>query len=288
MSVDMLQTKIRKMKNPAMVDFTVRPDQVPPQLVETEGSFCAGYARFCRELLDGLQDLVPAVRFSFDGFALLGADGLTALGSLLKYAEELGYFVALTAPGILSPWDADRIADTIFGGSDYPCHGMIISPYIGTDAVKPFMKYCKEGNKTIFAAVRTPNKSALELQDLLTGSRHVHVAAMDLITRYADGVYGKCGYSPVSAAVSATAAPGVAVIRKKYDRAFLLVDGVDYPNGNYKNCTGAFDRFGHGAVVCAGPSVTAAWTEAEGDYVDLARQAAERMKKNISRYVTVL
>jgi hypothetical protein len=37
--------------------------------------------------------------------------------------------------------------------------------------------------------------------------------------------------------------------------------------------------------------VTAAWLEAEtdgSDYVQLAVQAAERMKKNITRYVTIL
>ena len=72
---------------------------------------------------------------------------------------------------------------------------------------------------------------------------------------------------------------------------FLLVDGLDYPSGNAKNCSYAFDRFGHGAVVCAGPSVTAAWqlNETDGsDFVSQAVQAAERMKKNITRYITVL
>ena len=72
---------------------------------------------------------------------------------------------------------------------------------------------------------------------------------------------------------------------------FLLVDGLDYPSGNAKNCSHAFDRFGYGAAVCAGPSVTAAWKENETDghdYVDFAVLAAERMKKNITRYITIL
>ena len=72
---------------------------------------------------------------------------------------------------------------------------------------------------------------------------------------------------------------------------FLLVDGLDYPSGNAKNCSFAFDKFGHGAIVCAGPSVTAAWKDAETDgrdYLEQAKLAAERMKKNITRYITVL
>ncbi len=291
MSVDMLQDKIRKMKNPSMVDFGIRADQIPPQLLEEEETYVKAYARFCRELLLGLKDSVPAVRFSFGAFALLGPEGLTALSQLLQEAEGLGYFILLDAPEILSPWDADRIAKTIFEENAYPCHGVLASPYIGTDAMKPFLPKCKSGEKTLFLAVRSPNKSALEIQDLLTGSRLVHIAVMDLVNRQGDGMFGKCGYSRVGAAVSAAAPSGIASIRKKYNRSFLMVDGVDYPNGNYKNCTSAFDQFGHGAVVCAGPSVTAAWTQDGADsreYVALAQQAAERMKKNLARYVTVL
>ena len=70
------------------------------------------------------------------------------------------------------------------------------------------------------------------------------------------------------------------------------MDGLDYPSGNAKNCSLAFDRFGYGAVISVGPSVIAAWKEAEGsdgtDYVRLAVQSAERIKKNLLRYITIL
>ena len=90
---------------------------------------------------------------------------------------------------------------------------------------------------------------------------------------------------------SASAPDSLKNLHSKYRSVFLLVDGLDYPSGNAKNCSYAFDRFGHGAAVCAGPSVTAAWLENETDgtnYVEQALQAAERMKKNITRYITVL
>ena len=61
--------------------------------------------------------------------------------------------------------------------------------------------------------------------------------------------------------------------------------------GNAKNCSYAFDKLGHGAAACAGSSVTAAWLEEGTDgsqYLEQALQAAERMKKNITRYIVVL
>ena len=101
MSVDILQEKIRKMKNPSMLELALSLSDLPPQYEQT----AAGYGAFCRELLEGLKDTVPAVRISFAMFALLGADGMAELTKTLTYASELGYYVCLDAPEVsLPPW----------------------------------------------------------------------------------------------------------------------------------------------------------------------------------------
>lgn len=291
MSIDALQDKIRKLKNPSMVDFGVQRECIPPHFPEEEGSELAAYCRFCRELMAGLKGIVPAVRFSFGTFGLFGPEGLTALEMLLRQARDAGFYVVLDAPGALTPWDADRTANALLGeDSAYPCDAVVISPYIGSDGVKPFVPYCKAG-KDLFVAVRSPNKSAAELQDLMTGSRLVHSAAADMANRFGQSITGRWGYSHIGALASAGAASSLRSLREKYNRMFLLVDGLDYPSGNVKNCCSAFDKFGHGAIVCAGPSVTAAWQTdgADGkDFVSNAVQAAERMKKSITRYITIL
>ncbi len=290
MSVDVLQDKIRKLKNPSVVDFGIEVNCIPPHIQEQAGDPLKAYVRFCRELMETLKETVPAVRFSFDAFALYGGEGLTQLQALLCRAGELGFYVLLDAPQILSPWAADRAAEVLFDGPEYVCDGLIITPYIGTDSIRPFLPGCMNG-KALYVVVRSPNKTALELQDLLTGSRHVYSAAAELVNRMGEQVIGKCGYSQIAAAASAGSPDGLRNLRTKHNRMFLLVDGLDYPSGNAKNCSYAFDRFGHGAAVCAGPSVTAAWKNDQSDgqnYLELALQAAERMKKNLTRYVTVL
>ena len=289
MSIDKLHDKIRKMRNPAMLDLTVTPQTIPTHISQ-QGSVVENYTIFCRELMNGLKDRMPAVRFRFDTFALMGAEGLNTLVSLLNEAEKLGYYVLLDAPAILTPEDAQMTADAIFGADTYPCDGLLISPYIGSDAVKPFVPYCK-ADKDLFVVVRSANKSAVELQDLMTGSRLVHTAAMDVVSRHGENIFGKNGYSRICACVSAGAPSSIQSIRSGYKYAFLLVDGLEYPSGNFKNCSYAFDRFGYGAVVCAGTSITAAWKEngTDGkDFVTQAVDAADRMKKNLSRYVTIL
>lgn len=291
MSIDLLQNKIRKRKNPTVIDFSVQWNCLPPHLLEQEGSNIKAYGRFCSEMMHALKESVPAVRFSFDAFALLGGEGIALLQQLLKEAQELEYYVLLDGPQILSPWAAERAADTLLTGTEYPCHGLVISPYIGSDSIKPFLPFCKDNDKDLFVVVRSPNKSALELQDLLTGSRHVFTAAAEIVNRYGEQILDKCGYSRICAVASAGSPDSLRNLRMKHNRMFLLVDGLDYPSGNAKNSSYAFDRFGHGAVVCVGPSVTAAWKEAETDgqnYLEFAVQAAERVRKNVTRYITIL
>ena len=288
MAVDVFQEKIRKTKNPTVVELGLAVSQLPPQFSRD----AAGYAAFCKELLAGLRGLVPAVRASFSAFALLGAEGTAALSEVLKTADNLGFYVILDAPEILSVKAAEWTAEALFGeGSVYPCDALVIGSYLGSDLLKPFLPYCQEKKKDIFVVARTANKSAPELQDLLAGSRMVHVAAADHVNRYGADTAGKFGYTRVGILAGASAAQGMKNLRTKYPKLFLLLDGADYPNANAKNCSNAFDKFGHGAAACVSDSVTCAWKAAESDgsdFVAHAVAAAERMKKNLTRYVTVL
>lgn len=288
MSVDILQEKIRKTKNPSMLELNLCPDELPPQFSRD----AMGYGSFCRELLAGLKGVVPAVRVSFSSFALLGAAGLDQLTEVLKCAKELGYYVAMDAPELLSPKAASLTAQAVFGdNSQFVCDGLVISGYAGSDVIKPFLPYCKDGKKDIFVVARTANKSAPEIQDLLAGGRIVHAAAADHVNRYGADTAGKFGYTRVGILAAASSAESLRSLRAKYPKLFFLLDGYDYPNANAKNCSYAFDKFGHGAAACASTSITCAWTQSEGDgndFVTHAAAAAERMKKNLTRYVTIL
>lgn len=61
--------------------------------------------------------------------------------------------------------------------------------------------------------------------------------------------------------------------------------------GTARNVQFAFDRFGHGAVVSASRSILCAWqkTDSDGtDYLEHAIAAAQKMKRDISKFVVVL
>lgn len=292
MSIDILQDKIRKLKNPTVLDLGLPVGELPAHLMEEEGSAGAAYGRFCRELLTALKGTVGAVRVGFTVFSLLGPEGISQLARILKEAASLGYYVVLEAPYVLSPMMAGAVAEAVFGPDPvYPCDGLIMTSYPGSDVIKPFLPYCTGQKKDLFLVVRTSNKTAPEIQDLLTGSRLVHAAAADFINRYGSDNVGKSGYARVSVLAGANSEQSLKNLRGKYSRLFLLLDDMDYSGCSARICASAFDRFGHGAAVCVGPTITCAWMKAETDgrdYLLHAAAAAERVKKNLTRYTTIL
>lgn len=289
MSIDKLQKVIRKLKNPLMVAFSADFTQIPPQYRDESRSEIANLVTYAKNLLLALKDTVPAVRFDFGSFSVCGADGLNTLSELLQFADKQGYYVLVDAPEIFSPRQAELVAKGLF--EQWCFDGLILSCYIGTDGLKPFVKSIKEKDKDLFVALRTGNKSATELQDLLTGTRLVHTAAADIVKRLGEGFVDRCGYSRVAGVGPATSADSLQNLRSKYPKLFLLVDGLDYSGANAKNCAEAFDKLGHGAIACVSSYVTGAWQNPDGageDPACLAAQAAERLKKNINRYIKIL
>lgn len=292
MSIDRLQEKIRKLKNPSIIDMSLSQEQIPPYILQEEGGFEKAYLRCCYELLEGLRGIVPAVRFNFGRFALLGTEGLVTLTRVTDYARKLGFYILLEIPDASSYQTAVFNAGALLSEScNWTFDGLIVSAYIGSDGIKPYAVKLEDSEKSLFVAVRTGNRSATEIQDLLTGGRHVFEAKTDVVNRFKNTVASKCGYDRVAIVGPASSASILKKLRGKYKNLFILVDDYDSPSANAKNCAEAADQYGHGTVVCAGTSVTAAWIEADNaglDYVDDAIEAAERMKKNLTRYFAVL
>lgn len=290
--MDRLQSKIRKLKNPIVLDMTVPKEQIPPHLLAQEGNYLRAYGRFCMEMMEGLRREVAAVRYSYSLFSLMGTEGLSWLSKLCSKADSLGFYVLLDMPDIKTAAQSKMFAELILDDLFPWCYdGLIVSAYIGTDGFANYLPLLKEKDKELFVLLRTPNKSSAQLQDLMTGGRLVHTAMADELVRCGKTLVGKCGYSKVGG-VAAAAAPGsLQQLRAKYKTLFLLVDGYEIPLGNTKNCALAFNELGHGAAICVGSYITNAWkAEAfEGsEFVVCAREAVSKLKNNIARYITIL
>lgn len=292
MSIDLLQKNIRRLKCPAVLNFDIPSIFIPPQIFQAEGSFLPAYARYSIEMLEALRDQIPAVRFSLTAMAMYGSDGLMMLSRLLHIARELGYYVFLDIPDALSSFRAQENARLLFSETcPLEFHGVVVSSYIGSDGIKPFAAAVENSDKDLFVLLRSANKSAAELQDLLTGSRLAHHALADKVARYGKPLISRSGYSKIGAVGAANAASVLSNLRKRFPNMFLLLDGGDLPNAFSNSCAAAFDEFGHGAIINIGDSVLGAWYTEEldpRDYVMGARHQVELFCKKMKNHVCIL
>lgn len=305
MSIDTLQNKIRKLKCPIVVGLDPTPELIPPELLAEcrarlgpgPEALAESYLLFCKGLLDGLKKTVPAVKVQAACFEALGWQGVKAMQEVLAYAKKLKYYVLLETMRADVGHIAELTAQSVFGGLDfegekllpYPCDALVLNGYLGSDGIKPYLPYVKEKGKNIFVVVKSSNRSSAEVQDLVSGGRVIHTAMADLTLRWSTELFGKCGYGEVGAVVGLSSPTAIQALRRSYDTLFFLVPGYGTQGGVAKHASYAFDRFGHGAAVCASRSIIGAWREQPGtDYPEAALAAVEKMKKQLENYVTVL
>ena len=306
MSVDTLQMRIRKRKNPTAVRLDLRADLLPPGLLadavaahgETAGALAEACGSFGIGILDALADVVPAVIFNTAYYDAMGAAGAALLQRLCAHAEKRNYYVILETMRSDLEAAAELCAQTYFGALQigetqtalYGADALCIGAFTGSDGVRPYLPYCRDREKSLFLLARTANKSAREVQDLISGDRVIHTVMTDLAVRWGAVLLGKCGYSQVGVVVSAAGAGLLQELRRRYDRLFFLVSGYGVPGSMAKDVQYAFDQLGHGAVVAASDGIAGAWRKAGSgglDFAEQARTAAERMRDEIARYVTV-
>ncbi|MBQ6160284.1 MAG: orotidine-5'-phosphate decarboxylase [Oscillospiraceae bacterium] len=306
MSIDLLQSKIRKLKTPIVVGLDPTPELIPPELLaecearlgKTPEALAESYGLFCKTLLDGLKKAVPAVKVQTACFSALGWQGVKVMQEVLASAKKLGYYVLLETMRSDVGHIAALTAESVFGGLEfdgvrsipYPCDALVLNGYLGSDGIKPYLPWLKgENAKNIFVVVRSSNRSAAEVQDLISGDRVVHRAMADLTLRWSMDLFGKCGYGEVGAVVGAASPGAVQELRKRYDTLFFLVPGCGAQGCAVKHAACAFDRLGHGAALCVSRSVIGAWREQEGTaFPEAALAAVEKLKRQLERYVTVL
>lgn len=306
MSIDALQEAIRKRKNPSVLSLCPALSMLPPHLLadaaarlgKTPAAAAFAYETFCLAILDALADTVPAVSVDSGCFAALGAEGVAAMQRILSAAAGRGYYVLLNSMRSDLPPAADALADACFGAipfedaafTPYPCDGVILNAFCGSDGFLPYTGFCA-GGKNVFLLARTPNRSAREVQDQLSGDRLFYQVMADLAMRKLPPNEGRYGYCEVGVVAGLTEPAALKTLRQKCPHLFLLVPGYGAQGGLAKNAPLAFDRMGHGAAVMAGRSILYAFSKNDPDsrdYALCAREAALSMREKLLSFLTVI
>jgi orotidine-5'-phosphate decarboxylase len=218
--------------------------------------------RFCTEIVDATADLVCAFKPQFAHFAAQRAE---------PDLERLCHHIRERHPHVLLVLDAKRgdIGSTAEhyareAFSRYGADVVTVNPYLGGDAVEPFLRDPDHG---AFVLCRTSNPGSGDLQSLLVDGEPLHLRVARLVAERWSKV-GECGL-----VVGATYPEELRRVRELAPTLPLLVPGIGAQGGDAAATVAAgADAGGAGMVVNSSRAIL--YASAGDDFADAARAAA--------------
>ena len=231
--------------------------------------------RFCCEMVEACAASVIAIKPQLAFFEARGIEGMRAFVAVIKLARKLGLLTIADAKrGDIGPTSA-AYAAAFLGDGDFACDAVTANPYLGSDAVMPFLRAVPRG-RGIFALVKTSNPTSGEFQDLETAEGPLWECVARRIQGIASDFLGGCGLSAIGAVVGATYPQHARRARQLMPGAVILVPGYGAQGATAIDAVAAARADGTGVIVNASRSVMYAYRNRAG--VSPAVAAAEAVE----------
>jgi len=184
-------------------------------------------------------------------FEARGWQGVRSFEAACAYARDAGLLVIAD----VKRGDIGSTAAAYAAAFTPHADAATVNPYLGGDAVEPFLDACRRG-AGIFVLVKTSNPGSGDLQDVrLEDGRRVWERVAELVDRWGSDLVGERGLSSVGAVVGATYPQEVAEARALLPRAPLLLPGVGVQGATAADVAAAFANGPAGGLVSASRSV---------------------------------
>ena len=223
------------------------------------------------DVVEATQDLVCCYKPNVAFYEARGWAGWKALGDLIaRIPSEIP--VILDAKRADVPNTATAYAHAAF--ETLNASAVTINPYMGTDAVRPFLNY---PGRAVFVCCRTSNPDASEFQDLAVSPRG-RTLFEEVATHALE--WSRISRGSVGLVAGATESHHIPAVRKICPDQWLLVPGVGPQGGDLEGAVQAADSARGRFIINASRSVALA--PSPSGFANAARQAAERMRDRIN------
>ncbi len=246
-------------------------------------------ATFCVKVLELVAPFAGVVKPQSAFFELLGKWGLRTQELVLRRAKEMGFVTILDAKRGDIASTATAYADAAFAGCKidgkafpvWDADSLTINPYLGRDAVEPFLVAAKAADRGVFVLVRTSNHGSGLFQDLKCDGKPLyrHVAAA--VAEWNAPTIGECGLGDVGAVVGATHPRELAELRAELPNVWFLVPGYGAQGGTAADVRTAYRPDGLGAVVNSSRGVTFPFHPDDPDWEAKVVAAAQKAQAEL-------
>jgi orotidine-5'-phosphate decarboxylase len=273
-------------KGHVCVGLDTAPEYIPPGERKKAASAAAAVLTYNKALAEALADTAACFKVQIACYEELGLQGLEAYAETLRFVRGLGCLVIADIKRGDIADTAARYARAHFEG-DFEADFVTLSPYMGMDAISPWLSYAETRGKGAFVLLRTSNPGMrdFEYRELREGGR-LYDAVGDKLSELAENRRGKYGYGAFGAVVGADPKSGgeweeVRALRQRRDTLFFLIPGYGAQGGAADDAA-LLLREGNGGVVNASRSILKAWMTGpadkpeEGADISFAAEAARR------------
>ncbi len=288
---DRLTAAVLSKENPSVVGLDPDLERLPPQFAAAHDPAASRAEKadavgdFLREVIDLVAPLVPAVKPQSAFFEALGAEGARVWEQVVAHARAAGLLVI----GDVKRGDIGNTAAAYatallegMGTEDqaHLCDAITVNPYLGSDAMEPFLAACERRDAGLYVLVRTSNPSSAEFQ--LRGDPPLCTQVAQAVDRWGQAHIGACGLSSIGAVVGATHTEALAQMRALMPRSLFLLPGYGAQGASAAGLGAAFTAGLAGALVNSSRGILYAWQGSDQrDWRDATRAATLAMKEDL-------
>ena len=236
-----------------------------------------GVLTFCKGIIDAVKSTACCVKPQLAYFEILRAKGMKVFWEVCDYAKNQGLLVIADGKRNDIGSTCEAYADAYLS-KDSPIDALTVSPYLGSDGIKPFIERCDRNEKGIFVLVKTSNPSSGELQDLPAGDEVVHEHLAQLVESWGAQHLGPASHqSFVGAVVGALYPEEMKYLRTLMPHCPFLIPGFGAQGGSAEDVKHGFLADGTGAIVNSSRGIIFA---SDGkDWQEAATKATQEMAK---------
>jgi orotidine-5'-phosphate decarboxylase len=270
---DVLEDRRRRRETVLCVGIDPRIERIPDEVrSRTDGTVEEILYRFGAEVLEVVASEAACVKPQIAFFEAHGLAGLRAYARILKEARRHGLpVIGDVKRGDIGSTAAAYAAGHLEPGADFEVDAVTLNPYLGRDALQPFVEVAEREGKGLYVLVRTSNPGAKDLQELVVEGRMLFEYTADLVRSL-----GGC----VGAVVGATAPEALAALRELLPDTGFLVPGYGAQGATAADVAAGRRADGSGMVVNASRSVIHPAFE-EGTWIDAVARAARHAREEL-------
>src|SRR5918995_2534315 len=251
-------------------------DPIPARFPEELRSIPEAEAtlQFCLGILEAVEPHVAAVKLQAAFFERLGPAGMGIYADLIQAATDLGLpAIADVKRGDIGPVAAAYAAAHL---GVYGATCVTVNPFMGEDAVLPFLEEARRRNGGVFVLVATSNPSSREVQESSDPPLFETVAGL------VAGLGRPAGDYPDAGAVVGVTRPEIGNrVRELLPEALFLSPGYGAQGGEASGVRPLLDRRGGGVLVNSSRSILYAYESSASGYREAAIEAARKAREEL-------